>query len=180
MVPLLKVLRVLRPFFKRDEGSSTVEFVIIFPVFMTVMLSSVEAGVLMLRHVMLERSLDLVVRTLRLGIDPPADEVELLEDVCENVMLIPDCANVLRVELTRVSTASWNVPTTGVTCVQRGEELQPLLNYTLGADHDIMLVRVCAVVDPFFPTTGLAMRLPLDDSGGYALVSSSAFVNEPS
>ena len=42
-----------------------------------------------------------------------------------------------------------------------------------------MLVRACAVFDPYFPTSAWGLQLPLDASGGYQLVAMSAFVNEP-
>ncbi|MEZ5796378.1 MAG: hypothetical protein R3D63_02055 [Paracoccaceae bacterium] len=42
-----------------------------------------------------------------------------------------------------------------------------------------MIVRVCAVQDPFFPTTGLGLQLKADAEGGYQLIAASVFVNEP-
>ena len=60
-----------------------------------------------------------------------------------------------------------------------GEDVQPVLEFTSGMDHDVMLVRACAVFDPMFPTTGLGLRLPKDETGAYSLVASSAFVVEP-
>ncbi|MEO0991112.1 MAG: pilus assembly protein, partial [Pseudomonadota bacterium] len=117
---------------------------------------------------------------LRLGIDAPEDEDELLTMVCDEAQMIPDCLNAVRIELTRVSTGDWVMPSEFATCVQRGEDLQPLLTYEAGGDHDIMIVRACAVVDPWFPSTGLGLRLPKDSSGGYNIIASSAFVNEPS
>jgi glycosyltransferase involved in cell wall biosynthesis len=33
--------------------------------------------------------------------------------------------------------------------------------------------------DPIFPMTGLGFHLPKDNTGAYALVSATAFVNEP-
>lgn len=43
-----------------------------------------------------------------------------------------------------------------------------------------MLVRVCALFEPFFPTTGLGMMMRYNARGDYALVATTAFVNEPS
>ena len=42
-----------------------------------------------------------------------------------------------------------------------------------------MIVRACAVFEPLFPTTGLGLRMPRVNSSDYAIVSMSAFVNEP-
>jgi len=43
-----------------------------------------------------------------------------------------------------------------------------------------MYVRACVVVDPLVPGIGLALHLPLDPTGGLAMVSYGAFTNEPS
>ena len=42
-----------------------------------------------------------------------------------------------------------------------------------------MLIRVCAVVDPFIRMTGMVLGMPDDGSGGFFLVSRAAFANEP-
>ena len=54
-------------FLKGNEGSVTVEFVLWFPLFFALVLTSLESGMLMLRYVMLERGLDITVRELRIG-----------------------------------------------------------------------------------------------------------------
>jgi len=69
--------------------------------------------------------------------------------------------------------------TNDVTCVDRSADVQPVLEFDSGAANEMMLVRVCAVFDPFFPTTGLAAQMSLDSTGAYALVATSAYVNEP-
>ncbi len=42
-----------------------------------------------------------------------------------------------------------------------------------------MMVRVCIVLEAMFPSTGIALNLPLDSDGGYGLVARTAFVAEP-
>ena len=49
--------------FRRDEsGNPTVEFVLIFPLYLGLMAMSVELGMVTLRHTLLERGLDMAVR----------------------------------------------------------------------------------------------------------------------
>jgi hypothetical protein len=43
----------------------------------------------------------------------------------------------------------------------------------------MMLIRACAKFDPLFPTSGLGFQLPRDNTGAYALIAATAFVNEP-
>ena len=169
----------LRKFLRRDDGASTIEFVILFPAFMIVFISTIDAGILMLRTVLLERGVDLAVRELRLGINPPADEDEMKVSICNHASFLRDCTNNLRVELTRVEDGVWAFPNGGTQCVERTEEVQPALQFVNGTDHDIMVLRACAVYSPMFPTTGLGLRMVPSEGDTYSLVSTSAFVVEP-
>ena len=166
-------------FFGKSDGTSSVEFVFLFPAFVIILLSSVESGTMMVRNVLLERGVDLAVRELRLGVNPPKDEDELLKRVCTYAGFIRDCDQNMRLELVRVSTSTFNMPTTSATCRQKDELTQPALTYTTGADHDLMLLRACAIFNPYFPTTGMGLRLPKLPTGHYALTAAAAFVVEP-
>ena len=140
---------------------------------------SAEAGLLMTRGVMLDRGVDIAMRDLRLGTLSPMTHDQLKQEVCENSVIIPDCMNVLLLELRPIDTTTWTPLGTDVTCVDRTEDIQPVLQFQDGGANEMMLVRVCAIFDPIFPTGGLAAQMKLDASGGYALVATSAYVNEP-
>ena len=64
-------------------------------------------------------------------------------------------------------------------CVKRDEDVQPLVRFTNGVENELMLIRACAVIDPFFPSLGVGRSMPVDSTGGYQVIASSAFVNEP-
>lgn len=175
--PLFAGLRRLR---KREDGNATVEFVILFPMFMIIFVSAFESGLLMVRQVMLERALDLSVRGLRLGTWTPPTHDDLKRNICNLAGIIPDCMNSILVELQPVDKTTWQPLNVNAQCVDRDSTIAPVLNVNAGTDNELMLVRVCAVFDPIFPTTGLGMQLGKDATGAYALVATSAFVNEPS
>lgn len=177
--------RLKQPFrrlFRRaraEDGSVTIEFVLALPIFLIVFMSTIEAGLLLTRSVMLDRAVDLSVRDLRLGIGGPPTHDSLKQAICDRILLVPDCLNVVMLELRPVSTTTWEPLNTNATCINRNEEMQPLIEFRPGTSNEMMLVRACAVMDPYFPTTGLGLKLPKDASGGYQLIASSAFVNEP-
>ena len=173
-----KMCAKLRAAFSREDGSSTIEFVILFPAFMSIFLMTVETGALMTRGVMLDRALDISMRELRLGTLSPMTVDALKTSICKHSVIIPNCENVLMLELTPISKATW-MPPTSFTCVDRSANVQPVLAFTPGSKNEMMMVRACAVFDPFFPTSGLAAQMKLDKTGGYALVAMSAYVNEP-
>lgn len=163
----------------REDGSATVEFVILFPAIMTLFLSAFEVSIYLTRSVMLERALDFNVRLLRLGeLDPPT-LAELKTRVCNDTLIFADCPNAIAIELLPVPTDTWALPSESMTCVDRAATIQPVVEFELGQHNDVMVVRACAVLDPFFGTTPLVMNLPLDPTGGSVVAAASIFVNEP-
>ena len=171
--------QALSRFRRRQSGNATIEFVILFPVFMIMVVSGFEAGMLLTRQMMLERGLDVAMRAVRLGVwTEPTHEI-VKKAICDAAIIIPNCQTAIQIEMREVSTTAWNVPLMGNSCVDRRATIDPVLNYVPGGRNQLMMVRVCAVFDPMFPATGLAVSLPLDASGGYRLIATSAFVNEP-
>ncbi len=174
-----RAIKHLSRFRRREDGVSSVEFVILFPLYIALFGSAYEAGLINTRYAMLERGLDLAVRDLRLGTDPTPTHAELVSAICNYAGVIPDCSNALHVELENVSTTDWTYRTGQVQCIDRDENIKPVINFTGGGLNALMLVTVCAVFEPMVPVTGLGMRLPKVNSSDYALVAMSAFVNEP-
>jgi hypothetical protein len=171
---------LLRRFWRREDGAATVEFVILFPVFISLFISSFELGLYMTRQVMLDRATDLTVRALRLGqFDDPTQEL-LRHNICQRSAIIADCDNKLVIEMTRIPTTTWETLPTSAQCVERAEDIEELeLKFDSGQPNDLMLIRVCALLRPVFPTTYLGLRMP-NFGQYYALVSTAAFANEPS
>ena len=181
--------------FRRDEdGNTTVEFVILFPAFIAVFLGAFESGIMMVRNVMLERGVDLAVRELRLGMPQPPTYAEFKQSICDHAgVFYVDCDTLVQVQLEPISTGTWNMPANTTNCINETTHnnpttpLNPLDDTTFvgGGNNDLMFVRVCALYEPFFPGTTLGMQMPkFDPNDGsadakYALVVTSAFVNEP-
>ena len=176
--------RWLRRLARREDGTATVEFVILFPAFVLVLVNAIEASVLMTRAGLLDRGLDMAVRELRLGTEDPPGFEAFRTMVCDRAALITGCQEGLQIELRRVGTTSWDLLEDEALCRDRREEIEPLVeddpaHYATGAASELMMVRACLVVDPLVPNLGLGAILPTDPSGGYRLISVSAFVQEP-
>ncbi len=170
---------VLRPFWRNTEGNATMEFMVIVPFLFYIIFSIAEAGVLMVRSVMLDRGLDTAIRDLRLGLTPGIDHDGIKDIICDAAFLLGSCEDVLLLELTPIPNFADSIPATPTSCVDRTSDIDPVISFNPGVESDVMLVRACIVVDPIFPGMGLGALLPKDDSGGYAITSQSAFVNEP-
>jgi hypothetical protein len=104
----------------------------------------------------------------------------LKTNICERSVILKNCEENIVIEMTRINTASWSLPTNRVACVDREEDILPVTQLQIGQQNDVMLVRVCVVQDAMFPTSGIGLGLPKDAQGGYGLVSVTAFVTEPS
>ena len=174
-----RVLGGLKRGARREDGTATIEFVLLFPAFMTLFLSAFEMSLYLARSSLLERAVDLNVRALRLGTLDPATSDELKARICDDAMILPGCDQNISIELTTVSTNTWNLPGNGIACVDRDQNIQPAVDFEFGRLNDLMMVRVCVVVEPFFGSTPYVMNLPKDPSGGFTLTAASTFVNEP-
>ncbi|TYP81654.1 MULTISPECIES: TadE/TadG family type IV pilus assembly protein [Maritimibacter] len=174
------ILKRIKQAIRREDGTASIEFVILFPALMTLFLSSFEMSVLLLRSVMLDKSLDTTVRELRLGLVDTQTQGALKTTLCNRAPIISNCNSNLLVELTPISTDTWSFPAGNTTCTDQSAEIQPVVNVTFGLANDIMIVRACAKVDPFFAPSKWVLDLaPLDEAGQYAVVAASTFVNEP-
>lgn len=164
---------------RREDGNSTIEFVILFPVFMVIFMSAFEIGLLMVRQVMLDRATDVVVRALRIGDwDNPTYE-QVKNTICDQALILPECYDNLRLNLSPVAKETWDFTPGATLCVDKEEEIQPVVNFEVGIQHEMMLVQVCALQQPLFPLTGLGLRLQKVSGDYYAIMTQSAFVNEP-
>ena len=57
--------------------------------------------------------------------------------------------------------------------------VNPLRGWSLGEQHELMLLRACYKFSPVFGSLGLGKLLGTDDAGLGTMVSMSAFVQEP-
>ena len=175
---------MIKGFRDDDSGTVTVEFVIVFQVFMLFFLMTYESGVVSVRHVMLERGMDIAVRDVRIGAISSPTQESLRERICDVAMIIPDCENQLQLEMVRRDPRSWDALPTEVQCIDRSVESQPVTDFTNGGNNELVLLRACARIDPMLPTTGLGKTIVENNSGdaaggSYALVATAAFVVEP-
>ena len=178
---------ILRKFYKglrrlglSESGAATVEFVVVFPFFVGVFVSAYEVAVMNMRAVMLERATDVVVREIRLTGGGDLNYDRVVEAICERTLMIPQCVDSTKIELRPVDTTTWDGLTNDLSCIRREETIQAPIRFRNGVENEMMLMRVCSIVQPLFPTFGVGRSIPRDESGEhYRLIASTAFVNEP-
>jgi len=171
-----------RLFWRRETGTASVEFVIVFPAFIAFLASASEAGLLLSRYVMFERGVDVAVRAIRLSSGAPVDRDAIRDIICQESIVFPDCQSNLLLEMTRIYDSdndAWTYPTTNTTCIDRTETVQPVTAFISGQPNEVMLLRACMVVDLMFRDMWLGASQRKDASGGYQIVTASAFAVEP-
>ncbi|PIE13553.1 MAG: pilus assembly protein TadE [Rhodobacterales bacterium] len=169
----------LRRFAGDEAGNATVEFAILFPLMVTVFLSSIEISINTFRHSMLERGMDMAVRNIRLGTGTPPQHDDIKEMVCNFAGVLPDCENNLRLEMIRVDMRNFVEPRADADCIDNSEEVAPVREFVAGQANEMMFLRACFVFSPVFPGGGLGYYYDKDGAGNAAMVASSAFVQEP-
>lgn len=173
----------LRGFLRREDGSATIEFAILVPGFLYLFLSTFELGMVLTRDVMLARGLDMTIREVRLGrfdtVNPGAMHDELKEAICDYAAILPDCLNQLKLEMQPVDPRAWSMVDAEADCIDRTDpNSRPATNFVPGVANQLMVLRACFLVDPFFPQLGLG-QYARDSQGYFSLMSMSAFVIEP-
>jgi Flp pilus assembly protein TadG len=178
---VIRALSIFRrlPFLRCETGSASISFVLVFPVFMTIFLSTVEVAMMTLRHTMLERAVSLTVRDLRLGSFTSLTREDLQKNICKIASLIPDCFENIVIDLQTVDKKTWTMPAPGAACKNTDSKIRPATKFTPGIANELVIIRVCVGVKPYFPTTGLGLQMRKNNESGYFLVAGSAFVNEP-
>lgn len=176
-------------FARKQDGNATIEFVILFPGLMTLFLMGFEAGYYMVRNVSLERAVDIAVRDVRLSNGALPDLDKFKENICAQAAIFNGCQNLVTVDVEPIAKGSGGVAPIAngpVRCIDRngtpqnnGNGNSPSETYNLGVANEMMVMRVCLMTDPMFPSTGLAVGMKIDSNQKYAIVATTAFVTEP-
>ncbi len=171
--------RVMRGW-RSEDGTTTVEFVVLFPLLFSVFVLAVDAGIMQFRQVVLHRAMDMAIREVRLGRITESDTMSGL--ICARTAMLPNCLDRITVEMRPIDTASFTGLDTPLTCVDLEEELTPYVEFNPGsggAAQELMLVRVCVVADPFVRLTRVLTGVPVNPEGNAVLHTRGIFVKEP-
>jgi Flp pilus assembly protein TadG len=169
---------LLRRHISDRRGSAAVEFALLIPLVLSLLFSVFEAGWIMTQSIMLDRGLSRASRAVQIG-TTAMDYAAYKQKVCDEALVLADCARSLRLELTPIDTAT-DFPTTDTPCVDRSVAIDPVTTYHSGQRSQLIFARACFVVDPMVPGIGYGLSVPKDATGAIRLTSSFAFVNEPS
>jgi len=166
----------------REDGNATIEFAILFPAFMLVFMSIFEIGMLMTRYMMFDRALDVAVREVRISETRAFTQDQVKALLCsQTVILRNHCLDDVTLEMVRIDEddQDWDFPTGSTPCRNYAEDVIPATAFETGEANDVMFVRACMSIEPFFPTAALGEYLTRDSSGRLNMIAMSAFSVEP-
>lgn len=169
-----------RRFARGEEGSMLVPFALWMPVFTMLIVSSIELGTVTVRHTVLERSLDMAVRDLRIGSSTVTTHDALKADICERAAILPGCLEALQLEMIPLNMVAWTDPPATADCVDISEEFTPQRSFVNGGGGAVMLLRACYKFRPVTPISSFNASVAKDADGYTGIVSTAAFVTEPS
>ncbi|SIS60358.1 hypothetical protein SAMN05421759_101711 [Roseivivax lentus] len=175
---MMRFPKMLRRFREDEDGSTVAPFVLWITIFLGLIVSTIELGTMTVRHTVFERAVDTAMRDLKIG-NLVGDPITLKDAICDRAKILSSCEANLHLEMIRLDLENWEQPSAKPDCVDTGAVATPHRTFQQGAAHEVMLVRACFKYKPITPLGGFNASLPKDANGYTALVSSSAFVNEP-
>lgn len=180
---MIQLLRKIRQFRRNERGNVTIEFALVFPVFMMILASSIEMGMITVRQTLLERGLDVAMREVRIGTGSQYSHDQVRNMICDGAVIFKDCHTNLRLEMIPNDPRNYTPLPNIVDCAEHAagtnDVLNPVRSFTMGHSNELVIVRACMLYDPVFPTSQLALERTKDNNGRSALVAVSAFTQEP-
>lgn len=173
----------MKRFLRREDGSATIEFVILFPVFMILFVSSFELGTIMLRQTMLDRSIDMTVRQIRIGAVTNVDHDTIKDMICDRTAFLANCQTELKLEMQVVNPRAWVAVDPDIDCIDQEDYGIAPRRFNAGADNQMMILRACHLFQPFMTNIGIGTvlgdLLPRESGTAYRLVATASYVVEP-
>ncbi len=174
--------RLFRDFAADRSGAmEALEFAIVGPTFIAMIMSLFEMGMMMTKIALLDYAVSDASKFIYTGAvqDGTPTQAEIADYICDKAIVFAGCKSNIAVELTAISDFS-APPNDDAPCVDSdSEELDPVVSYGTGNGSTIMYMRVCVTTDVFTPGLGVGLNLAKTDTGRAQVVSAVAFMNEP-
>ncbi|MCI5045560.1 MAG: pilus assembly protein [Aquisalinus sp.] len=180
-----------RRFIRRQDGSISVEFAIIGPLFFGLIFSAFESGLMYVKIATVELAMDEVVRQVYTGAVTSSNlnRDQLIDLFCDEIDYLMACDS-SNVTLQKITFSGYGSNTID-TAICRNSEDDPdeddLPDYSLTGSGQIVFLRFCITTDVLVPGlkkltfsgANFALQLPETADGRYGITASAVFRNEP-
>ena len=164
-------------FSKSQDGSTAIEFALLFPIFIAVLFSAFEMGTLFLRFNQLDHAVDNVSRVMRIKQGATFSEPTIRKMVCDEISIVQSCEDYMAVELASLN--SFAMSGARNSCSGTGKVVRSPGAFSAGKKSEVLIMRVCLSFEPLTPYLGIALNLVPEGNNRYVAVSSTLFANEP-
>jgi len=168
-------------FWQCTVGATAVELAFVLPIFFGLVLGVLETGWLMTKFTMIDRAVTKASRFIYTGAASTGNTVtqQTLEDfICEEAVIISDCAENIALELIIIGNFS-TPPVTNAPCRESEVGIEPTTTFQPGASSEVVFMRVCVTTEILMPLIGLGLAVDKTDNGNFQFTSGTAFANEP-
>lgn len=173
---------VRRRWVEDKRGAAAVEFAIVAPLFLALLFSILEAGYFFFVSSAVDQATARAARLIRTGqaqsATTPISREAFFDEVCDVVKAFGDCDAKMTVDVSRFTTfAGLAADLSAPTCRDADDDAVDALPYSVGAQREIVRVRICYIHKTFNPGLGLDLAQAAD--GTRKIVSVAIFRNEP-
>jgi len=177
---ITRIKNRLSAFRSEEKGSTyTLEFAIMLPLFFATLIYGVELTTTANRQFQLERGLAVTTRFIRLHTGEDLQHDDIKQTICDYSGNLADCENNMRLEMISVDPRNFaGLPATP-DCTNSSLAVTPVRGWSLGVEHELMLLRACYQYEPFLAGFGLGKLLAENGDGKARMYATSAFVQEP-
>ncbi len=170
----------LNRFGKEESGATyTLEFVILFPLLFIAFMFGVELTTHANRQFQLDRGVEVTTRIVRLNTSTQYTHDDLKQAICDNSGGLSNCESALQLEMMPMNPRQFTGLPSMPDCADTSLPVNPVRGWSLGQQHELMLLRACYKFKPYVASFGLGKLLATDDNGNGTMVALSAFVQEP-
>jgi hypothetical protein len=170
----------LSRFRKEDAGALyTVEFAVMLPLLFMALAFGVELTTHANRQFQVDRALDVTTRTIQLNTGANYSHADVKSYLCQKSGGLKDCESNMMLEMTPINPHDFTGLPALPACVDRSAPVNPIRGWSVGQQHELMMLRACYSFEPVFGSFGLGALLGTDDAGMGRMVAISAFVQEP-
>ena len=163
-------------------GAAAVEFALIAPLFLALLFSILEAGYFFFVSSAVDQAAARAARLIRTGqaqsATTPISRQAFFDEICDVVQHFGDCASRLTVDVARYTDfATLAADLAAPVCRDADDAAVDALPYAVGAQREIVRVRICFLHKSINP--GLGLDLSQAPDGSRKLISVTIFRNEP-
>lgn len=164
------------------SGAAAVEFALIAPIFLALIFSILEAGYFFFVSSTVDQASARAARLIRTGQaqseTSPISKAAFFDEICKVMRNLGDCDERLTVDVARFADfEDLAADTSAPTCRDADDTAVGAIPYSIGAQREIVRVRVCYLHKTLSP--GLGLDLAQAPDGSRKLISVVIFRNEP-